>query len=482
MKKLYKIFIILALYIPFVSNTKTVSAEDEPVKTYKNVRLQMKDGQILYRMSGSFSPQLINSVARVNANLMHDKGYTGQNQTVAVIDTGVDFSHPFLAGKRAGEACFTTKNSCPNSTNDMIGSGAARPVHWHGTHVAGIVSGSSATMRGVAPASKIYGINVFETDLSAYEENIIAALQHVNAVRTQHNIVAVNMSLGTTKMWSGYCDSISPELTSIIHTLVANNVAVVAAAGNSYSYGMANPACISKVIGVAATYVDNDNVTEFSNISENTTFAAPGHRINSSAPTNSYRESSGTSMASPHVAGAIALYSSYKPGLSLLNKINDLKANCPSAFDKPTEISVCRIDFNYIATGALPTNPVVTTTTIPGSSTTQPPVTTAPSPTTSTTIVYRTMLGKPRLNTIQLYRNGTAVINYTDPVYGKQLITQYLLSCNDGSSYTFSPTSNRSNHVQYINNMNSSISSCSLRAVGTDSNHGPATQDVFVTK
>jgi hypothetical protein len=167
----------------------------------------------------------------------------------------------------------------------------------------------------------------------------------------------------------------------------------------------------------------------------------------------------------------------------LSNKINDLKSNCPSAFDKPTEISVCRIDFSYIATGVVSTNPVVTTTTIPGSSTTQPPVTTTiPSPTTSTTIVYRTMLGKPRLNTIQLYRNGTAVVNYTDPVYGKQLIIQYMLSCDDGSSYFFDPISNRTNHVQYINTMNSSVSSCSLRAVGSDSNHGPATQTVFVSK
>jgi subtilisin family serine protease len=481
--KLFKTIITIALLsTPSIAHAK---GEETQTKTYKNIKLQTKNGDIIYKLSDNVLPSLTDSTKRINTNALLSLGYTGQGYTVAVVDTGVDFTHPFLTGKKAGEACFTAANSCPNGTNQMFGDGSARPTHWHGTHVAGIIAGKNSTMNGVAPGAKILGINVFETDLSANEESIISALEYVNANRTKLNIVSVNLSLGTSRMWTGPCDTISPELTKIVHILIANRVAVVAAAGNSYSYGMANPACISGVTSVAATFSSEDNVTEFSNISNYTTFAAPGYQINSSAASGGYKQSSGTSMSTPHVAGAIALYNSFKSGLSVVQQVTNLKENCPKAYDAPTKISVCRLDFTYVASGQVVPSPDTTVppvdTTVPSPTTTIPsPVVTTP-PTTTPPLVYGTMLGKPRLNSIQYHKNNTASVNYTDPVYAKSLIVNYLLICGL-TQYTFSPVSGFTNHTYVITSFNPTSVSCSLRAVDANSNNGPATQNIPVSK
>jgi subtilisin family serine protease len=477
MNKIYKIIVALALFTaPSVAHAK-----DNNTKPYKNVKLQTKNGNILYRMS-DIVPSLNNSTERINTNALISQGYTGQGYTVAVIDTGVDFSHPFLTGKKAGEACFTANNSCPNGTNQMIGDGAARPTHWHGTHVAGIIAGSNTTMHGVAPGAKILGINIFETDLSANEQSIITALEYVNANRSRFNIVSVNLSLGTSRQWTGLCDAVSPELTTIIHTLIDNRVAVVAAAGNSYSYGMANPACISGVTSVAASYSTSDDVTEFSNISNYTTFAAPGYQINSSVAGGSFKQASGTSMSTPHVAGAFALYNSFKPGLSVPQQVSNLQSNCPKAYDAPTKISVCRLDFTFVAGGQVVSPP--DTTVPPVDTTVPPPVTTPPTipPVTTLPPVYGTMMGKPRLNSIQYYTNtNSAVINYTDPVYAKSLISLYVLICGS-SQYQFTPVAGSTNHSYVVNLFDSTATSCSLRAVDSSNNYGPATQNIPIYK
>ena len=491
MNKLIKSIIIIALLSgPSVTHAKN----EDQVKTYKNVKLEVKNGDIIYKISDKFLPSLKASTQRVNANALQSIGYNGQGYTVAVIDTGVDFSHSFLAGRKAGEACFTASRSCPNGTNQMIGDGSARPVHFHGTHVAGIIAGSNSNMRGIAPSAKILGINVFETDLSANEESIISALEYVNSVRDQYNVVSVNLSLGTSRMWTSTCDSISPRLTTIIHTLINNKVAVVAAAGNSYSYGMANPACISRVTSVAASYSDKDDVTEFSNISNNTTFSAPGYKINSSVLNNGYKEVSGTSMSTPHVAGAFALYNSFKPNLTVEQQVTNFQTNCPKAYDAPTKISVCRLDFTYVATGqstappttTIPNPPVTTppvTTPTPPVTTPVPPVTTPVPPVTTTNppLVYGTMLGKPRLNNVQRYKSGAVVINYTDPVYSKSLIFNYLLICND-FQYLFLPVAGSTNHSHVIQDFDPVSTSCSLRAVDSSNVYGPATQNVPINK
>ena len=104
-------------------------------------------------------PFLGQSGPMVGAYKAHQGGYTGKGTFIAVVDTGTDVKHPFIAGRPVIEACFAKQ--CPNGEARMVGPGAARPVGSHGTHVAGIALGRGAKMSGVAPEAGLIAINVF---------------------------------------------------------------------------------------------------------------------------------------------------------------------------------------------------------------------------------------------------------------------------------------------------------------------------------
>lgn len=476
------IALIVALFVCTVLVHTKTNAQDQNDKTYKNTSLEKRSGEVIYRMSDVYYPTLKNSIPKINAAALYSKGATGKGYSVAVVDTGVSSTHPFLGGRVVAEACFTYNNSCPNGTNQQTGSGAARPTHWHGTHVAGIIAGKDSNSNGVAPEAGIVAVNIFEKDGSAYEESLLSGLQYVLSVKDRYNIVSVNLSLGTSKVWLTSCDEVVPELTNIIRKLTAANIAIVAAAGNAFSHGMSNPACINGVVSVAASYGTNDTVTDFSNISQYTTFAAPGYQISSSSSEGGFRTASGTSMATPFVAGAFALYSSFKSGLSIEQRVSDLKVNCPMAYDSPTKISVCRLDFTNVAGGQ---SGVTTTTTVPATTTTTPSTTTTvpgQSTTTTTTIVYGTQIGKPRLTSVTMYKNGTTTIAYMDVLYGKSLVAFYSLKCNDGFAIQIPVISGRTSQTFTFSYSNTEAKYCSLQPVSFSGTNGPESGIVFISK
>lgn len=318
------------------------------------------------------------SVPYIGAKFAHDSGFKGSGTNVVIIDTGVEKAHPFFQNRVILEACFA--DTCPNGTDEMIGEGAAKPVHFHGTHVAGIAAGYNSSMSGVAPNVGIIAVNVFDPYGRAYDESIIRALQWVSSISSQYDIAAVNMSLGTGAIFKTTCDSYIPEMTAAIEDLKSKGIATVVSAGNSYSVGMSSPACISSAVSVAAMSTYTGKITTFSNVSQYTTLSAPGQTINSSGLMGSYRTASGTSMAAPHVTGAIAVYRS-KFGKQPVNKVvTDFQEAAASSLDEYSGIVTKRLDlFKLIDSSYVPP---VTSTTIP--------VTTTISPTTTTTVVTTT--------------------------------------------------------------------------------------------
>jgi len=362
---LFLVFTLLFSLLQFAVSSTNVDAKSDPKakRTYKSLKLEKRNNRIVYRKV------LHNSVPAIGAPVMHASSYTGAGTYVVIIDSGVDSSHPMLSGRVALEACFTVANSCPNKTSKQIGAGSAALVDWHGNHVSAIAAGTI----GVAPGAKIIAVNVFDKDQSSDELSVINALNWVLSISSKYNIASVNMSLGTSRVYRDYCDTVSPKITTVIHSLYGKNIPVVVAAGNSYSIGMSNPACISKVVSVAATNL-NGNVMPFSNLSSTTTFVAPGLKIVSAAYGTETRSASGTSMAAPHVAGILALYRQAYSDHSISKMLQRLIAASPLSIDTYSSLRIPAINVSKLLetpmdppVPILPpvTSPVVTTTTMP---------------------------------------------------------------------------------------------------------------------
>jgi len=275
-------------------------------------------------------PTLLDSVPLVGADQAAASGYDGSGMVVAVIDSGVDSSHPFLAGKVIAEACFSStepgisKSVCPNGAEEQIGPGAGQPCTldecFHGTHVAGIVAGAGDAfgfpMTGVAPAASLVAIQVFSRIedftacgglppcLGAFGSDLIAGLEHAYSLRESYALAAVNLSLGGDR-FTAPCDS-EPYKPAIDNLRSAGIASVVASGNAGYTDALASPACVSSAVSVGATSID-DSVAYFSNAAPFLSLLAPGDPILSSLPGGSFFYLSGTSMAAPHVAGAWAV-------------------------------------------------------------------------------------------------------------------------------------------------------------------------------
>ena len=226
-----------------------------------------------FSMSGVWNLEQIGTyLARQHAS--------GEGVSVAVIDTGVDYGHPEVSrnfGSRKGYD-FVRKDSDPM---DMNG---------HGTHVAGIAAGKKY---GVATRSSLYAVRVLDENGMGSEADTIAGLDWAS----KNSVDVINLSLG-----SPYA---SGALEDMCYYLANNGVLIAAAAGND-GFGPNYPAAFGDpVIAVAATD-ENKNHADFSNIYETNDISAPGVRITSSYG-GGYAALSGTSMASPHVAGGLAL-------------------------------------------------------------------------------------------------------------------------------------------------------------------------------
>ncbi|QGG95853.1 S8 family peptidase [Actinomarinicola tropica] len=266
-------------------------------------------------------------------------GFDGSGSTIVVIDTGVDVTHPSLQESLVAEACFA--DDC---RDDPFGEGsglhcdpAAHPDCAHGTHVAAIAVGRDAP-RGVAPGANLVSVRVFSVGvdrngapiLRGSSADIRSALEWVrdNRQNWPGDTVAVNLSLGFDALVSrGHCDrllgSVDP-LVPVFNQLRSSGTALVVAAGNGpvgFAYGIQAPACFSAATPIGATYTSG-GMAQFSLRSEKVSLVAPGAAnpstgIESADVGGGLRRDAGTSMAAPHVAGAMALLREAEPGLDV---------------------------------------------------------------------------------------------------------------------------------------------------------------------
>lgn len=219
---------------------------------------------------------------------------TGSNDiVVAVIDDGIDLHHRDL------------KKQIISPYDVVLNSKSRISIGEHGTHVSGIIA---STMNngvggtGIAPNVKIMPINVFDGDSALYSD-VITGIQY--AIEQDADII--NLSLGGTEP--------SRMLNDAIQRAYKAGILVVAAAGNEGENVYDYPAAYDHVLAVSATD-SSDRITDFSNYGTDIDLAAPGTDIYSTFPHNQYEFLSGTSMATPVVAGVAALVWSANPSLT----------------------------------------------------------------------------------------------------------------------------------------------------------------------
>ena len=216
---------------------------------------------------------------------------------VCIIDTGYNLGHPDLPGTNDGVTGQANNSAVGNWYNDGNG---------HGTHVAGTIAAydNNEGVVGVYPGVDMHIVKIFNDNGQwTYASDLIDAITQCQDAGSN----VVNMSLGG--------GSSSTTERNAMQSFTDAGMLLVAAAGNDGNSAKSYPASYDAVMSVAA--VDsNENRASYSQYNDQVEIAAPGSAVQSTYPTNTYASLSGTSMATPHVAGGAALVWSYFPQCS----------------------------------------------------------------------------------------------------------------------------------------------------------------------
>lgn len=280
-------------------------------------------------LDGRVKATLEQSVPQIGAPTAWNAGYDGAGVKVAVLDTGIDAQHPDVAGQ-----IKETKSFVPDED--------VRDFHAHGTHVASTVLGTGAASggknKGVAPGASLLVGKVLSNDGYGLDSWIIDGMEWA-----AHNAKVVSMSLGSDQP----SDGTDPMAQAVNNLSAETGSLFVIAAGNTGGEGIGSPGAADAALTVGA--VDkSDNLAYFS--SKGPRFGSEGLKPDLTAPgvditaarsqystngSGSYLSMSGTSMATPHVAGAAAILSQRHPDwsgaqlkdalMSTTKKLDDIK-------------------------------------------------------------------------------------------------------------------------------------------------------------
>lgn len=245
-------------------------------------------------------------IDRVDADLSATANIDGVDDGVdvdiAILDTGIDLDHPDL-NVVGGISCV---------------GGSADDGNGHGTHVAGTAAAvdNDFGVVGVAPGARLWAVKVLGDNGSGSLSSVLCGIDWVT--QNADTVDVVNMSLGGfgSEPFGSGCTTGDSYHDSICNSVASGVTYVVAAGNSSTDAASAVPAAYDEVITVSALNEPSNVLASFSNYGADVDIIAPGVSILSTVPGGGYSNLSGTSMASPHVAGAAALYLANNPGAS----------------------------------------------------------------------------------------------------------------------------------------------------------------------
>jgi subtilisin len=270
--------------------------EQEIANIARNPRVAyVEDDSIVTAVEPLPGDEYVNSwgVAHIGCEAIHASDIKGAGVKIAVLDTGIDYTHEDLDGNFKGGDNFVEYVEPPPNPHDPFDDS------WnsHGTSVAGIIAAeqNGTGVVGVAPEAEVYAVKVLDGSGSGFVSWVVAGIDW--AVANKMNII--NMSLAGIE--------VSQTFEEACKAAEEAGLLLVAAAGNTYGGVVTNPAAYSSVIAVTATDQE-DQPGWFSPVGMEVELAAPGVEIFSTSRDEPYYAVlSGTSQAAPHVAGVAAL-------------------------------------------------------------------------------------------------------------------------------------------------------------------------------
>lgn len=305
-----------ALPLSYVTDNLNRS-QNEGVETQESLQIPAKPARTPEEIEIPWGVKRVNAPGVWNTTM-------GEGVKVAVIDTGIDYNHPDLKAVYAG------------GYNAVVSTKTPLDDQGHGTHVSGTIAAvrDAKGVVGIAPKVQLYAVKVLDANGSGSYSNIVDGIQWA----VNNKMQVINMSLGG--------GSGTPALQKVMEAADKAGVTIVCAAGND-SGPVNYPAKYPQAIAVSASD-STDKLAYFSSRGAEIAFIAPGVDVPSTYKGSAYKTASGTSMASPHVAGLAAI--AVAGGANTPAKVRAaLKKAASSLGMKPTEEGAGMIDAAKLA-------------------------------------------------------------------------------------------------------------------------------------